>query len=72
MILKIKTATLDIVTIQLDEFTGIPCDALLLVNAIYVKDSDFKEQFLFCQPLWGTTKDDMYEVVSCFFVKEAL
>ena len=73
VIAEIKEAPLSMFTIQLDESTDISSCAQLLAYTRYIKDSDFKEEFLFCHPLESTTTgEDIFEAVSSFFEKEGL
>jgi len=60
-------------SIQLDETTDVNSCAQLLVFARYIKESDFKDEFLFCHPLESTTKgEDVFNAVSTFFQIEGL
>lgn len=73
VIAEIKEAPLGIFAIQLDESTDISACAQLLAYTRYIKDSDFKEEFLFSHPLESTTTgEDIFEAVSSFFEKEGL
>lgn len=73
VIAEIKEAPLGIFAIQLDVSTDISACAQLLAYARYIKDSEFKEEFLFSHPVESTmTGEDIFEVVSNFFEKEGL
>ena len=59
--------------IQLDESTDVSSCAQLLVFARYIKEGDFKDEFLFCHPLESTTKgEDIFNAVSKFFLNEGI
>lgn len=52
---EIKTAPLGIFALQLNETTDVSNCPQLLVFTRYIKDDDFKEDFLFCHPLESST-----------------
>ena len=54
--------------LQLDDSTDVANCSQLLAFVRYVKDGDFKDEFLFCEPLQSTTKgEDIFLQVSVFF-----
>lgn len=70
---EMKTAPLGIFAIQLDETTDVANCAQLLAFTRYIKNDDFKEEFLFCQTLEAsTTGADIFELVNSFFEAEGL
>ncbi|XP_066941067.1 SCAN domain-containing protein 3-like [Macrobrachium rosenbergii] len=70
---EVKTAPLGIFALQLDETTDVNNCAQLLVFTRYIKDDDFKEDFLFCHPLESsTTGSDIFGLLSSFFESEGL
>ena len=58
VVAEILGAPLNTFSIQLDESTDVSSCAQLLVFARYIKDGDFKEEFLFCQRLETSTKGE--------------
>ena len=68
VVAEILGAPLNTFSIQLDESTDVSSCAQLLVFARYIKDGDFKEEFLFCQCLETSTKgEDIFHQVSDYF-----
>ena len=67
---ELKTASLGLVSIQLDDSTDVTSCALLLCFASYIHDGDIKEDFLFCLlPSQTTTRRiDVFEKVNQFFI----
>uniref|UniRef100_A0A8C5PY01 Uncharacterized protein n=1 Tax=Leptobrachium leishanense TaxID=445787 RepID=A0A8C5PY01_9ANUR len=64
---EIKSAPLPIFSIQLDESTDVANCSQLLVFVRYINDSDFKDEFLFCNPLeTTTTAHDVFDKVGSF------
>ena len=73
IVAEILGAPLNTFSIQLDESTDVSSCAQLLVFARYIKDGDFKEEFLFCQCLETSTKgEDIFQQVSDYFEKMGL
>ncbi|XP_032742843.1 protein ZBED8-like [Rattus rattus] len=67
VIQEIKSAPLPAFSIQLDESTDVASCSQLLVYVRYIKDGDFKDEFLFCKPLERTTTAlDVFEAVGSF------
>lgn len=59
---------LGLFTLQLDETTDVANCSQLLVFVRYVRDNNFKEEFLFCQDLEATTTgEDVFNMVNSFF-----
>lgn len=70
---EIKTAPSGLFAFQLDEMTDVNNCAQLLVFTRYIKDDDFKEDFLVCHPLETSTMSaDIFELVNSFFEGEGL
>ncbi|KAI6659872.1 zinc finger BED domain-containing protein 5-like [Oopsacas minuta] len=62
-----------IFVLQLDESTDVSSCAQLMIYVRYIHDSNFKEEFLFCQSLDSQTRGiDVFNKVDTFFVKEGL
>ena len=60
-------------SLRLDDSTDVAHCSQLLVFVRYVKDGDFKDEFLFCEPLSSTTKgEDIFLQVSRFLEREGL
>ena len=56
---------------QLDESTDVSSCAQLMIYVRYIHNSNFKEDFLFCQPLDSQTRGiDVFNKVDTFFVQE--
>ena len=55
VIQEIKSAPLEIFSIQLDELTDVANCSRLLVYVRYIYEGDFNDEFLFCKPLETTT-----------------
>ncbi|KAI6649594.1 hypothetical protein LOD99_6760 [Oopsacas minuta] len=73
VVAEILGAPLNTFSIQLDESTDVSSCAQLLVFARYIKDRDFKEEFLFCHCLETTTKgEDVFQQVSDYFDRMGL
>ena len=69
----ISGAPLNKFAIQLDESTDVSNCAQLLVFARYIKNGDFKEEFLFCHCLESTTRgEDVFMEVSEYFERRGL
>ena len=67
---EIISAPLPIFSIQLDESTDVANCSQLLAYVRYINDGDFKDEFLFCQPLeTTTTARDVFEKVGSFLEK---
>lgn len=65
---EIKSTPLGIFSMQLDESTDVANCSQLMVYVRYVRDCDFKDEFLFCSPLeTTTTARDVFEKVGSFF-----
>ena len=65
VVAEIRGAPLNKFAIQLDESTDVAICAQLLVFARYIKDGDFKEEFLFCHCLESTTRgEDVFNEVT--------
>ncbi|KAI6656026.1 hypothetical protein LOD99_1760 [Oopsacas minuta] len=72
VVAEILGAPLNTFSIQLDESTDVS-SAQLLVFARYIKDGDFKEEFLFCHCSETATKgEDIFQQVSDYFDRMGL
>ena len=73
VVTEIRGAPLNKFAIQLDESTDVSSCAQLLVFARYIKDGDFKKEFLFCHCLESTTRgEDVFTEVSEYFERRGL
>ena len=73
VVTETRGAPLNKLAIQLDESTDVSSCAQLLVFARYIKDGDFKEEFLFCHCLESTTRgEDVFTEVSEYFERRGL
>ena len=69
VVAEIRGAPLNKFAIELDKSTDVPSCA----HARYIKDGDFKEEFLFCHCLESTTRgEDVFNEVSEYFRKRGL
>ena len=67
VIQQIKSASLGIFSIQLDESTDMANCSQLLVYVRYIYEGDFKDKFIFCKPLETTTTAcDVFNKVDSF------
>ena len=67
VIQEMKSATLGIFSIQLDESTDVANCSQLLVYVRYIYEADFKDEFLFCKPLEATTNArNVFDAVGSF------
>ena len=67
VIQEMKSAPLELFSIQLDESTDVANCSQLLVYVRYIYEGDFKEEFLFCKPLETTnTARDVFDTVGSF------
>ena len=59
--------------LQMDESTDVTACAQLLVYIRYIHQNDFKEEFLFCQPLTTQTRGiDIFDTLMEFFATEQI
>ena len=59
--------------LQLDESTDVSSCAQLMIYVRYIHNSNFKDEFLFCQPLRSHTSGiDVFFKVDTFFVQKGL
>ena len=62
-----------IFVLQLDESTDVSSCAQLMIYVRYIHNSNFKDEFLFCQPLESHTRGiDVFGKVDTFFVQKGL
>lgn len=70
---EIKSAPLGLFALQLDESTDVASCAQLMVFIRYIYSRNFKEEFLFCEPLQAHTRGiDVFMKLKTFFEREGL
>jgi zinc finger BED domain-containing protein 5/7/8/9 len=70
---EMKTAPLGLFALQVDETTDVANLAQLLVYVRYIKNGDFKDEFLFCKTLeTTTTSQDVFGKIASFFSEQKL